>query len=239
MKFPILLSALLLIGCAPREKLPPVAWHSESEALHILAARAAQVHTVTAQGLLTMQRPDGQSVRLDLAMVRDREHHVRLRAWKLGRAVFDFTMTPQGVWMLMPDDPSIRNRVRDSQTPITKLADTFAVLDGELFSRPDVVTRNALGKLSCSATINGTPVRCEVDKQTLTPRRYVLSDDSGTERFTMDLSNYRMITGIPFARRYVATSEMGVITIALDDVELNTDLAPAAFVPPRRAEKVR
>jgi outer membrane lipoprotein-sorting protein len=239
MRFSLLMIVALAVGCATHEKLPPVAWHSQAEALHILADRANQIRTVSAQGLLTMQRPDGQSVRLDLAMVRDREHHVRLRAWKLGRAVFDFTMTPDGIWMLMPDNPAIRDRVRDSQAPITRLADTFDVLDGALFSRPNTQTRESGNTLICSATVNGAPVRCEVDKLTLAPRRYIISDDHGVARFTMELSNYRLIDNIPFACKYAAVSDMGTITISLDDVELNSDLAPAAFTPPKRAEKVR
>ncbi len=239
MKNALLLVALLLAGCAAQEHLPTVACHSDREALDILSARAASVRTVSSQGLLTMQRPDGQSVRLDLAMVRDHEGDVRLRAWKFGRAVFDFTMTPQGVWLLMPDDPSIRQRVHDAQAGVTKLADTFHILDGALFSRPTLKTQTTSRLLICTDTIDDVLVRCDVDRQTLTPRKYVLSDPNGVTRFTMELSKYRVIDGIPFACKHVATSDMGVITISLDDVDLNTDLAPAAFVPPRRAEKVR
>src|SRR5437773_772620 len=93
----------LLAGCATREKLPPVSFRDERQALDILIRRADTVKTVSSQGLITLQRPDGESVRLDLAMVRaggaggDR---LRLRAWKLGRAVFDLTMNGEDVWLL-------------------------------------------------------------------------------------------------------------------------------------------
>ena len=239
MKYVMLLTALLVAGCASQEHLPTVEWHSDREALDILAARAASVRTISSQGLLTMQRPDGQSVRLDLAMVRDNAGDVRLRAWKFGRAIFDFTMTQKSVWMVLPDDASLRQRLHDSQAGVTKLADTFHVIDGALFSRPDVKTDTSGKWLICSDTINEVRIRCEVDRQTLTPRKYTIFDPQGVARFTMELSKYREIDGIPFACKYVGTSDMGVITIALDDVELNTELAPAAFIPPRRAEKVR
>ena len=32
-------------------------------------------------------------------------------------------------WLLMPDDPSIRDRLHDAQASVTKLADTFNILD--------------------------------------------------------------------------------------------------------------
>lgn len=239
MKLLAIIAIALFAGCAQQEKLPAVRWQSPAEAQRILGDRATQIRTVTARGLLTMQRADGQSVRFDLAMVRDRAHHIRLRAWKLGRAIFDFTMTPGGIWMLMPDDASIKNRVRDSQTPITRLADTFDLFDGALFLRPDVQTHESGGRLVFSTTVDDAPVRCEVEKSTLTPRKYVISDDKGIARFMMELSQYRLIDNIPFATRYVAASEMGTITITLDDIDLNSELAPAAFTPPKRAEKIR
>src|SRR4029450_11222658 len=94
------------------EHLPPVPWRDHAEALDILARRADDVRTMTAQGLITLVRPDGESVRFDLVMVRDADKGVRMRAWKLGRAVFDLTMTRDGVWLLTLDDPSLKQKVR-------------------------------------------------------------------------------------------------------------------------------
>src|SRR6185437_6099873 len=225
MKFVMILTALLAAGCASQEHLPTVIWHTDREALQILAARAESIRTVSSQGLLTMQRPDGQSVRLDLAMVRDNAGDVRLRAWKFGRAIFDFTMTQKGVWIVLPDDASLRQRVHDSQAGVTKLADTFDVIDGALFSRPDVKTQSSGEWLICPDVINDVRIHCEIDRQTLTPRKYTILDPQGVARFTMELSKYRVIDGIPFACKYVAAGDMGVITISLDDVDLNTELA--------------
>jgi len=240
MKFAVALAMILVVGCAAHEQLPAVEWHNEQDARRILADRAAQIRTVTApQGLLTMQQPKGQSVRLDIAMVRDNAHRVRLRAWKLGRAVFDFTLTPEGVWLLMPDDPSIRDRIKKAQDGVTKLADTFGILDGSLFSDPKSTYRKTGDKLSFTGSLDHARVTCEVDATTLTPRKYTLADEKGVDRFTLTLDRYRLIDSIPFPTHYAATSDMGTMIVSLSDVELNSELAPGAFVPPRRAEKIR
>jgi hypothetical protein len=234
---PLLLLGLLLAGCATRrggEALPAVQWRDHDEARRILVERARAVRTVTAEGLITLVRPDGESVRFDLAMVRDRDRGVRMRAWKLGRAVFDLTMTPDGVWMLTPDDPSLKQKVRTAGVSARQLLDAWEMFNGEFFTT-DGDFRDRADALRYS-TSNAF---CDIDRRTLTPRRYGLVDDRGEPRFNLELSDYREIASIPFAHRYTATSrEEGEIRIALRDVELNSELAPDAFRPPRRAEKL-
>jgi outer membrane lipoprotein-sorting protein len=85
---------------------------------------------------------------------------------------------------------------------------------------------------------DGTTITCTVDRRTLTPRAYEVKDPSGKTRFSFRLSDYKLLNNIPYPFRYDAASESGKIRIDLRDVELNTDLAPAAFTPPKRAEKV-
>jgi outer membrane lipoprotein-sorting protein len=230
----------LLVGCAPREKLPTVAWRDPSEALSILARRAESVKTVTAEGDITLQRPDGESVRLDLAMVRAGSESVRIRAWKLGQAVFDLTMTPEGAWLLTPKDASLQNKARSAGLSARKLAQNLALLGGDLFRQHDLTVRDAGNYLEVTSPVaaDGTQVRCEVERRTLTPRRYVLLNREQVARFSMDLSDYSLIGDIPFARRYLAISDDGRIVIVLREVELNTELAESAFVHPRRAEKL-
>ena len=235
------LHALLLIaalaGCThrPTENIPPVQWRDHREALDILARRAEAVRTMTAQGLITLVRPDGESVRFDLVMVRDAERGVRLRAWKLGRAVFDLTMTRDGsVWLLTPDDPALKQKVRDAGVSARKVVETWDTLNGSLFrARDGQLTEDRDGLIYRRGEIV-----CRVDRQTLVPRRYELRDDRDRVRFTLDLSDYREIAGQPFPHRYGATSDDGKVLIALRDVELNSELAPNALAPPKRAEKL-
>jgi outer membrane lipoprotein-sorting protein len=233
--------AVFCIGCATTEKrLPTVIWHDPPEALSILAGRAESVRTLTAEGDITLQRPGGESVRLDLAMVRAGHDRVRIRAWKLGQAVFDLTMNPQGVWLLTPQDKSLRDKARSAGLTARKLAENLALLGGDLFREADLSVRDDGHDLEIESRprADGTRVRCLVDRRTLTPVRYVLLDRDGIARFTLELSNYRMIDQTPIATRYLAISDDGRIIIVLREIELNTELAENAFTPPRRAEKL-
>ncbi|MEA2709076.1 MAG: hypothetical protein QOF78_1677 [Phycisphaerales bacterium] len=239
----LLMISLLLPGCAARaEKIAAVPWHNEREALDIIAGRAEAIETVSAEGLITLVRPDGESVRFDLAMVSHKDEGVRLRAWKLGRAVFDLTMTPGGVWLLTPDDPSLKQKVRSAGVSARQLAETWRQFNGALFRARDGTLRDTGGgggKLIYRAKLDDrATIRCEIDRRTLTPRKYLVSDTGGETRFTLELSDYRDVGGHVFAHRYAATSEQGKILVALRDVELNGGLAPNALRPPRRAEKL-
>ena len=225
-------------GCAspPRANIPAVSWRNHDQAMRILAGRAEAVRTVQAEGLITLVRPDGESVRFDLAMVRARDRGVRLRAWKLGRAVFDLTMTRDGgAWLLTPDDPSLKAKVRTAGVSARQLAEAWESFNGALFRSGGGTLTGGGGRMLIYRDGN---IVCHIDAATLTPRRYVMSDESGRPRFALELSDYRLVDDVPYAHRYVATSDEGVIRIALRDVELNGDLAPEALRPPRRAEKL-
>lgn len=242
MRFPALLMlAIFIAGCAshPTENLPQVRWDSHANALRILRDRADSIHTISSTGDITLSRKPGDSVRLDLAMVSRRPDHLRLRAWKLGRAVFDLTLTPDGLWMLTPDDPSLKSKARAGGLDAAQLAKSWATFSGAIFKRSDLTFTDADGQLKITAPLEDSRVTCLIDAKTLTPRSYELTDPSGRRRFNLKLDHYTLINGIPFPLRYDAQSDSGTIRIDLRNVDLNTELAPAAFVPPRRAEKVR
>lgn len=231
----VLLSTFTVTACAPKkQQLPAVQWKTEREAIEILRSRAAAVRTVSAQGLITLERPDGESVRFDLAMVREGDDRVRLRAWKLGRAVFDLTMNGDGVWLLTPDDASLKQRVRSAGAGARQLVESWRTFNGDLFGAAggEIIDNGR------TLTYRAQNITCEIDRRSLTPTRYLMTDDRGREQFRFELSDYRDPGGTPFAHRYVATSADGRILIALREVELNTELAPDAFRPPRRAERL-
>ena len=236
----LILAALCCVGCASHPRLPAVEWHDSREALSVLSRRGESIRTLTAQGDITLQRPNGESVRLDLAMVRAGHDRVRIRAWKLGTAVFDLTMNPKGVWLLTPQDGSLRNKARSAGLTARKLAENLALLGGDLFREPNLTVRDTGRELDIDSSprSDGTRVRCLVDRRTLVPVRYLLLDREDAARFTLDLSKYRMAGDVPLAYRYLATSDEGRIIIVLREIELNSDLAENAFVPPRRAEQL-
>ena len=100
----ILLAAL--IGCAaPRDSLPTFARMDEARSLQTIAERAEKTKSVTAEGLITLRDAEGQTVRLDCVIVMRLPDELRMRAWKFGQAVFDLTLTPQGAWLIAPEDP--------------------------------------------------------------------------------------------------------------------------------------
>jgi outer membrane lipoprotein-sorting protein len=235
------LAALLIIGCAAPEKhenLPPVHFRDDRDALRILAERADAVKTLSAQGNMTLTRPDGESVRLDLAMVRAGRGKLRLRAWKLGRAVFDLTMSGGDVWLLTPDDASLKKRAHSAGLSAGKLAQNINLLNGDLFRRSDVTVSDAGGGSALRVTADD--VACDVDRRTLTPRRYAMVDTHDVIRFRLELSDYRVVAPdlppVPF--HMLAASDEGTIDVSLREVEVNGELAEGAFVPPKRAEKL-
>jgi hypothetical protein len=232
----------LASGCASRRKvestLPTYDHVDEATALRILDERARAVRTVSARSDLTLTRADGQTVRLDGAVVMAPPDRLRLRAWKFNQAVFDLTLTPDGLWVVTPDDPSRRQKVLPASLSAAQLGREWALLSGSFFGDPGLKVRIANdGVVVTKPLDDGRAVVCEVDRRTLTPRRYRLLDPAGRTRFTLGLSGYGMFDGIPWPTRLNALSEDGRIAVGLKDVELNGELAPNAFRPPRRAEK--
>ena len=102
-------------GCAarraPEAGLPKFGDLDDATALRVLDERARSVGTASAACDLALTRADGQSVRLDGAVAMAPPDRLRLRAWKFGQAVFDLTMTPEGLWVVAGDVASRRQRV--------------------------------------------------------------------------------------------------------------------------------
>ena len=234
-------------GAEPPERLPTYPWVDDATALRTLAERGRAVKTLSAQASITLERPDGQTVRLDGAIVMEIPGSLRLRAWKFGQAVFDLTYTPDGLWIEVGGDSSRRRDVMPASLSAARMAKTWALLDGEFFNGPfdsagAVVDRGGPTFTARRAMSDDSPpVSCDIERATLTPRRYHLDDpgrdSAGKSAFTLSLGRYADFGGVVWPTRIVATSAGGTVTIVLRDVEINGELAPNAFVPPRRAEK--
>ena len=82
-------------------------------------------------------------------------------------------------------------------------------------------------------TPDGTPVRCEIDRATLTPRRFILETENGV--LELLLSRYEQVGDIAWPNRLDFRAPDGAITVRFSDVELNEDLSDLAFDPPSRA----
>ena len=230
-------------GCAARRApgtaLPTYPNADHATALRVLNERARSVRTVSAACDLTLARADGQTVRLDGAMAMAPPERLRLRAWKFGQAVFDLTLTPDGLWVVTSDDPARRQKVLPASLSAARLGREWAMLGGSFFGQEGLTVRDDGGRLTVSKVLeDGRTIICDVNRPTLTPRRYRLLDPSGRTRFTLAFSEYHLFDSVPWPTRLLATSDDGRIAVRLKDVELNGELAPNAFKPPRRAEKL-
>jgi outer membrane lipoprotein-sorting protein len=232
---------LLTAGCAgrrPTELLPTYPRLDDAAALKVLAERAAAVKSLSAQCNITLTRPAGDSVRLDGAVVMAPPDRLRMRAWKFNQAIFDLTLTPEGLWVMTPDDPARREKVLPAGLSAARFGREWALLNGQFFTHPDLTLGGNDRWLTVSRTLDdGRKVVCRIDRPTLTPRRYVMSDPQGVVRFELTLSDYHLVNNIPWPQKTRAVSDEGTIDLRLKEVELNQDLAPSAFKPPRRAEK--
>ena len=245
-----LLAALLPFAAAPgctshprnaAAALPTYPWVDEQTALRTLAARADAVRTVQAEASMTLTRAGGDSVQLDGAVVLAPPGRARLRAWKFNQAVFDLTLTPEGVWVMAPTDPGRREKVMPATAGAAQFVRNLDWVTGAFFKESGLVVETPRGKpLVVSKVLDdeGRVLRCEVERDTLTPRKYTLLDPAGKGRFVLTLGDYQDFGGIVWPKRLRARGDTGTIDVRLRDVEFNTDPAPRAFVPPRRAEKL-
>ena len=193
---------------------------------------------MSAQGRLTLTRPDGQSVQLDAAIVMAPPDRLRLRAWKFNQAVLDLTLTGGDLWVMTPGDASRREKVLPASLSAAQFAREWAMLNGGFFLQGDLVAQiDGKGLNVRRRTEDGRIILCRVDRKALTPRRYEMRDADGRTHFRLALSNYQQVSGIPWPLMLAARSGDGRIEVRLKDVELNAELAPNAFRPPRRAEK--
>lgn len=238
-----LLAVTACAGCVTKRRPPPdlpaYSWVDTETAIRDLRARADAVKTVSAEANITLTKPDGEAVQLDGAIAMRNPGWVRLRAWKMNRAVFDLTLQPAGLWVMTLDDPKRKAHVIPASVNAADFLRQWSYFNGRLFHETDasrakvvgdVLVLNAAGREGSSAGFV-----CEVDRRTLTPRRYLLED--GEHRFEIVLDRYGEFNGVPWPTRLVGSGTMGKVVIEQRSVEINGELAPNAFVPPRRAEK--
>ena len=225
-------------GCAT-EHIPTYAPMPGNEAMRILRDRAGAIHTVSAQGLITLTKPDGNTVRMDAAIVLQPPERARLQAWKFGSTVFDMTLTPDGLWLIAPPKSDRRKEILAAGANTGHLTRQWLQLITGSFDDPTLSIRESGAQLLLDQRrMDGTTLLCRIDRKTLTPRRYAIQDNTGTERFSLSLNRYIEIGGIVWPREIEAVSGNGSILIELHDIEINGEPPPTAFRPPARAEKV-
>jgi hypothetical protein len=195
---------------------------------------------VQSEASITLTRPDtGESVRLDGAIALQPPDNARLRAWKIGQAIFDLTINPQGAWVVLPPDR------KDQMLPAGKNASQFlrqwSTYLGDFFAEDGLTVDDKPGakRFTVTRKMKEGTLAADVDRATLTPRVYRFVDGEGQTRFTLLLDGYRDVGGIPWPTELVAKGDgVGQVKVEMHGVELNQEINPKAFVPPRRAEKL-
>lgn len=233
----------LLLGCAhPSPPLPSYHWIDGQTALDDLSRRAHAIHSISAEALLTLSRPDGSSIRLDGAVViSSPQKSVRLRAWKFDQPVFDLTLKPDGLWIETPREAPQDNRDLSANMTAAQLARGLALFDGEVFEGPSVTIRDSGGPdFQVSKPIaDGQTMIAHVDRSSLTVLQYDLVGRDRKNHFSLLTTHYQDFKGILWPMHLTAKSDSGTIEVELHDVELNGELAAGAFVPPIHARKAQ
>lgn len=231
----------LVGGCASVTPLPAYPAMSDADALRTIADRQEAVKSVSAECNLDLTDPRGQTVSMDGVLVAQFPGSFRLRAWKFGHAVFDLTLAGGKGWVMLPDDGPAAGKLDPANMAARRIGDAFDLLGPSFFrtassvsevhptggSRLLVVRGSALGR---------DDVICEIDRQTLTARRFVIRTADGTNASELKLDAYAMTeNGMVWPMRMNLRSSMGEVLVVVRSVEVNGDVPVGAFVPPKRA----
>jgi outer membrane lipoprotein-sorting protein len=232
----------LISGCAQqgRENIPTYPPIDAVQSLQHIRERLGRIHSASGEGAITLIDTHGQSVRLDAAFVFAPPDHARVRAWKVGQAILDLTMMPDGVWMYLPRRDSHAEQLKSATSEassavrqwlglLTHGVDSFDDSQVQATAREIVLTRSEK---------NDVRLICKIDRSTLTIRRYEMTDERSRALFALALSRYQSYGDLVWPTRVEATSNNGRVIVEMRDVELNGPLAEGAFKPPSRAESL-
>ena len=225
-------------GCAPR--LPVYPWSGHENALRTITARARSIETMSARCRMVLSASDGETVQLDGAIVVKYPDHLRLRAWKFSRCVFDLTITPDGKW-LMDAGGDRRGDLADllspthSPTRVPIMTAWSLVQDpSALGGEPELVDADGR-RFTVRYALDDGYMQCRIDRRTLTPIEYRFMGADGRTAATIKLDAYRARRGALWPTRMTIRSGERMIELRLSEVEINDELAERAFDPPTGA----
>lgn len=223
------------LGC--RSALPAHPRMNVDDSIQVIADRLASVRTIQSSAAVDLDQSGGSSVRLDAAFVGEWPGTFRLRAWKLSRAVFDVTLRDDELWLLAPEEQT-EEQAADLLHVAQGIRRACVLLSPEFYESALVdEERTTQNRLVIMGRIEGEPIRCVIDRETLTPRRFETTDVSRDHSLSIELRDYHMIDGIAWPRTWAILHPRGSVTIRLREIELQGELPPRAFDPPRRATR--
>lgn len=239
-----LLFATTLLGCRsapPGDEVPRYEGLTYQEIIVMLANQADAIQTFSASGVLRLDDPERGSVTLDVALLAEGEDRLRLRAWKLGRAVFDLTRDGDALWLWTSDT---RDQTHDPAPPINaeQVGIGWSLLSGRRFTQPPqgIEPGNPLTLTYLLDEPSGTVARMQIDRETATVQRCEVLTRDQTVQQTILPDRYRLIDGQAIATRIVSSgpaADAPAFTLELTEIEINIELPATAFTPPRAAQR--
>lgn len=234
------------IGCRshpPGESVPRAAGLSDAQIMEALARRADRVQRVMSAGTMRLETGEGESVRLDVALLASGDDRFRLRAWKLGRAVFDLTRDGDTLWLWHANqDADAQAGTGGPALPnAAQLSAGWRLVCGHIFAEaPDTLkTGDPLtATYGLAPQAPGAVAQLAIDRDSQTVTRITILGPAGETRAVYEPARYRLIDGVPWPTQLALRSEGVAFEITLDDVELNGELPAGAFDPPRDARKL-
>ncbi|MDP1662854.1 MAG: hypothetical protein Q8L55_13145 [Phycisphaerales bacterium] len=227
---------VVLTGCVSEPPLPTYLPMSDAAALTAIADRQASVTSIWAECDLELTDAQGQSVSLDGVLIAVPPGKVRLRAWKFGHAVFDLTLRDGQGWVFVPDEGPTAGKMSVESTPAQRVGEALELLGPSYFrtARPAGGDKTTL--IAEGTAMGRDNVECEIDRLTLTPRRFVLGAAGGGSSSELRLERYRLVGDVVWPTRLRLRSPSGEVVATLREVELGGDVPAGAFTPPQRAK---
>ncbi len=232
----------LLGGCA--SGLPVYPPMSDADALAKIAERQAMVKSLSAECDIDLTDVQGQRISLDGVLVVEPPGRLRLRAWKFGQAVLDLALVDGKGWVMVPDNGAAGAHHLDvSRLPAKRIRDAMDLLGPTYFREVKPVIGESTAAKSADLVVRGVAlgsddVRCEIDRPTLTPRRFVVVDQGAGEATSSELllDKYDTVNMIVWPMRMRLRSPTGEVMVRIREIEINGEIPAGAFVPPARAK---
>jgi len=230
----------VLAGCATAP-LPTYTWVDEATAINLMRQRAESITTLSAECRILLHRNDGESIHLDGVMLLAPPAAARIRAWKIGRPVFDLLLRDGRLWFAMGDGEDSMERARSLGLSPRALADAISLITTQAITHDstavEITSENMI--LKRPSWQNDLILHGEIDRASLTARRYSVVDASGVERYQLLLEDYAIVDGHPVPTRISGMGDSGRFVLHLSGVEVNGALEAAAFIPPSGAVEVQ
>ena len=232
------IAAILVVGVGCASRLPRYEWHDAQTAIRTMTRRDRAIRTFSAACRILLESEGGR-VELTGALVAKPPNRFRLRAWKFSQAVLDITLNEDGLFVL--DKSRSGERIESlRRVNHARFIDAIALLPG---FEHDAAWRTGAGTDDDEFAImrplpdQGSAIECAVDKNTLVRKRCVYRDDGGQVRQSLDFDGYALLGDTVWPTRVEGGGESGSFVLSFDRIDVNTELAPRAFDPPRRAVK--